>query len=281
MAKKTVAIVLLSVLAAALVVAMVFFIWNPGVFPWNAKQSVSSQVSSEPAEFDPNGITTININVGKHDVTVLGTGGDRIRVEKTGAEKVTETVSGSELRIKEKETWSIFDMTRGGSVTVYVPAGLDFEIDTASGEVSMENVEAGIIEADTASGDIEIKDSKANHIDTDTASGSVRVTDTNAGSVEFDTASGEVVLNASVFDLADAETASGDVKMVFKDAQPATAIAKTVSGSVELRFAEDTEAAVKTSTVSGDVRNEIKQSSSADTEIVAETVSGDISITAE
>ena len=281
MAKKKVAIVLLSILAAALIAAMVFFIGSPGVFPWNFSQtSGASQTASEPAEFDADGITAIKIDLAKHDVTVLGTDSDKIRVEKTGAPKVSESVSGSELCIEEPGI-QLFDFGPAGSVTVYVPQKSDLDIETASGNIIIESLEAGYIETATASGDITVKESKAGHIETDSASGDAKIAGTEAGSVESDSASGNITIDAIVSDSADADTMSGEVRMDLRDARPSSVIVNTVSGSVDLRFAENTEAAVKVSTVSGNVTNEIKQNSDADLKLVAETVSGSIRITAE
>ena len=189
MAKKTVAIVLLSILAAALIVAMVFFIGNPGVFPWNrGQQTGGDQQVSEPAEFDPSSITTIKIDLGKNDVSILGSDSDKIRVEKVGAPGVTEAVSGSDLVIKDSGM-TFLDFSQGGRVTVYVPEKCDLDIDTASGDVKIESFEAGYVKADTASGDVLVKDSAAGHIETNTASGDVKEQPAWAASVRLTSAS--------------------------------------------------------------------------------------------
>jgi DUF4097 and DUF4098 domain-containing protein YvlB len=177
------------------------------------------------------------------------------------------------VRCRPKTSVRVGFFNGSGSVTVILPPGMDLNLDTGSGEITLkgENPERDLT-CDTGSGDIRIEGSCRN-LTADTGSGRVsarlsgpvlRVSiDTGSGDVDFrgeaaefrgDTGSGSIraegLAGRAAFD-----TGSGDVEAVWAKAPGAVrVVADTGSGDVFLTFPKEARLGGEIETSSGRIR---------------------------
>ncbi|MCK4559511.1 MAG: DUF4097 family beta strand repeat protein [Calditrichia bacterium] len=168
--------------------------------------------------------------------------------------------------LKLRERW--YGSSSGGRVkwTVTVPPETEIEFSTASGDLSVEEIN-NMLDASTASGDITIENSQG-EFEISTASGDINIVDSK-GEFDFSTASGDIKSSQMTGEM-DFSTASGDIKMrnsegFFElscasgdiDASGITikeeSTFSTASGDVEVKLAESSEFDLDLSTASGDV----------------------------
>ncbi|MBN1884518.1 MAG: DUF4097 family beta strand repeat protein [Candidatus Krumholzibacteriota bacterium] len=124
-----------------------------------------------------------------------------------------------------------------------VPADLDIEIETASGDVIAVGVD-GRLQATTASGDIEIERTRG-ELELESASGDVTVVDA-AGAVDIGTASGDIAAEKVGGDV-NVSSATGDIEL--EDIAKDLALT-SISGDVSV----DGVRSVSFSTMNGDAR---------------------------
>jgi DUF4097 and DUF4098 domain-containing protein YvlB len=170
--------------------------------------------------------------------------------------------------IRIKERWH--GRNSGGRVTwtITVPPETEIEFSTASGDLSVENIN-NVIDASTASGDVTI-DNAQGDMEISTASGDVNVSESK-GKLDFSTASGDIRSSQLAGEL-DFSTASGDIKI--RGAQGSFDLS-CASGDIEasgITIEDDSEF----STASGDVEVNLEKSSGYDLDL--STASGDVTL---
>lgn len=153
------------------------------------------------------------------------------------------------------------------------------EVDTASGNISVENISADV-DIDTVSGDVSLKNVNADTVDIDSASGKHNLENVSADRVSLDSVSGDHIFSGLVrriscnttsgritvacdgpIDDADFDTVSGDATIYLTDDTGFTARWDSVSGRFNCEFATkssnnsatygDGSASIKFNTVSG------------------------------
>jgi DUF4097 and DUF4098 domain-containing protein YvlB len=96
------------------------------------------------------------------------------------------------------------------TLVVQVPAGTAVSVDTSSGELSAENLNANV-SLHTGSGDVDVS-RVSGRLDVDTSSGDVNAANVRSDSVRAHTGSGDIDLDFALPpDTLDADTGSGDV----------------------------------------------------------------------
>ncbi|MEW5763970.1 MAG: DUF4097 family beta strand repeat-containing protein [Acidobacteriota bacterium] len=177
------------------------------------------------------------------------------------------------VRCRPKSSMHVGFFNGSGSVVVVLPPGMDLNLDTGSGEITLkgENPDRDLT-VDTGSGDVRVEGSCKN-LEADVGSGRVVVrlsapagrvaVDTGSGDVEFhgeasefrgDTGSGSIraegLVGRATFD-----TGSGDVEAVWSKVPGAVRIvADTGSGDVFLTFPKNSRLGGEIETSSGKVR---------------------------
>ena len=146
----------------------------------------------------------------------------------------------------------------------------DFVIDTASGDVSLDNSKIGKFSTDSASGEVRLSEVETENIDIDTASGDISLSKIADNiPVTLDTVSGEVYIEDVETDEMRISTVSGDISLSKASGQAVGF--STTSGGVELSDADFKE--ISFVTVSGDIHGTVSGSSD-DYTVYADTISG-------
>jgi len=218
--------------------------------------------------FPAAGIGEVQVDLSFHDVRVVVGHGDTIAVtvdlktRRTG-KKADELLADArpelkvdgevlEIRAKGKHWHGWGSNGLDGKITILMPRGRDLEIETASGDCSIEgDLSSGGLEIETASGDVQL-DGVAGDAEVDTASGDIRLSLRRpAGAIELETSSGDVAVTGDMERL-EVQTASGDMRLggSFKKVE-----LETSSGDVDLRWTRvDQDSMADIETASGDVR---------------------------
>lgn len=162
-----------------------------------------------------------------------------------------------------------------GRVSIELPPGCRLDVTTASGDVTLAGEQGleGVVHLDTASGEIVVSGG-ARELDVDTASGDIEIRDVELATLRIDTASGDARVKGRVA-RAEVESASGDMRLealagpltaetssgdlfVRWQARPEEGAARirTSSGDVHLRFPAAAVLHGEVRTTSGRIRSE-------------------------
>lgn len=195
---------------------------------------------------------SLDISTVSGDCIIKQSSSEKITVEVVYAVSPSESfkpdIKERKNSIKIKERWSGSHSSGNVTWTIYIPPGTEVEFSTASGDLTVEDVN-NKIEASTASGDIDIRNTSG-EFDCNTASGDIKV-ENSQGEMEFNTASGDIEIGHStgIFELS---CASGDIDandITIKDESSFS----TASGDVNIKLAQSSEYDLNLSTASGDV----------------------------
>jgi len=174
-------------------------------------------------------IGEVEVDVDFHDVRVVASPGDTVRVTidlETGsggarAETVLAeamprvTLEGKVLEIESRGERHYRRSPGGvsGTVTIHLPPGRHLSLDTASGDCRIDgDLGSGGLDVETSSGEVVLAGSVGD-AEIDTASGDVRLDLARpAGAIEVQTSSGNVVVHGELTRL-EAETSSGSVSV--------------------------------------------------------------------
>ncbi len=226
-------------------------------------------------------ITAIEIEWPMGSVSICAHDGEDVIIEESGSNvkstPLYHRVIAGRLSIKYTKPGINFTSLSGKSLTVKLPRGVDIsylEIDSASAEVYISDIDASSADIESASGEVRITEcSISGDLELDAASGNVTITDTSVlGSLEIDTASGNVAASlAGECMRASVDTASGNVKI---DCIDISAIeVDTASGDVKLNLGA-TPMYMQTDTASGDIT--VTLPSDAAFSFITKSASGDV-----
>lgn len=221
--------------------------------------------------FGPSGPTLL-VDAGSADVTIVPSGTSGIEVDRTarvphGQTMKEPSISGDVLSLPADCHSGAFGWLWFCSVhyTVHVPAGLQLDVRSDSGDLAATGVQAGTLALRTGSGDVTIRRVTATDLTAETGSGDIDGSHLGGGSVAV-------------------KTGSGDIGLGF-DQDPTTVQARTGSGDLTLTVPRDeAEYYVQARTGSGDYTNHVRsigEAPPAGTQarfINAQTGSGDLTI---
>ena len=159
-------------------------------------------------------VSSLKIDYRQGTVKIVKYDGDTVNLVETGADSEenavhTRLLNGT-LHVKfSKSKVSFFEGIPNKTLTIYIPKSLDtVEIDTASADVTLDNIRAKKLDFDSASGQVTAVLAAFDEVDIDTASGSVTLSMVDVDDVAIDTASGNVSLSGK-FGEVEIDTASG------------------------------------------------------------------------
>lgn len=296
---KTVKIVILSVIAAALVILVVWgataknLIWfSHGRLQFGEGQE-SQGVSQTEFEADVQGIRNIRLDFVSENIDVVVTNEPKIRLEQTcGSELSKEdmmrcTVSGDTLVAESglKDKFVFFSFMDYGeiNVTLYVPAAYENNLDlyTVSGTIDAQDVKVSELNASNTSGSISVKGCESNKLYMNSVSGEVLVEDGSFETVTANTVSGEIQMEAQRINDFEADSTSGAISLSLSE-MPARIEIDTVSGSATIKLPENDGFTLEYDTVSGGMDNDFAMAhdmyKNGGSEIAIDTVSGGINL---
>ncbi len=256
--------------------------------------------------FDPAAVTVLHTSLVEQDVTVLPSGDQLIHVRCDDHGAVLCSLENGRLSVRKNPDFhgnapadtgfnlndislqSIFNLMGRAikSVTQYFGAsapvrievpegGLNrLELDSRSGDITVDRVFAPEISAHTASGDIRLSpesDGSADCLSVGTASGDLKVR-ANVRDAELSSVSGDITLQGRM-DCVRLKSVSGDVCM---EGSLTEADISSVSGDVELTLVEDTARRINMRSTSGDASIRLPLLTTA-VHAVYSTRSGDVS----
>jgi len=184
-------------------------------------------------------ITSININTSFDDVFVIPTTDTECSIEYYSGEKdICEvTFNDGVLTITQTENYKWYEKiniftinTEKQGVTVYLP-NANYEsvlIDTASGDVKLNNVLALKSKINTASGDIELEKFKSNELNLNSLSGDIELDSFEGDKLHLKTTSGDISVDNIIAKDIELYSTSGECEMEKINAD--TLKSKTVSG---------------------------------------------------
>ncbi|MCH1627536.1 DUF4097 family beta strand repeat-containing protein [Ferdinandcohnia quinoae] len=244
----------------------------------------------EKKEFDAEDIKNILIKSSSVDVNVIPTDGDKVIAELKGKAsknnkdtyklEIDEDHDTLEINVDRKEKFeiSIFNFT-SVDLNVEVPQKVydSLEINTSSGDINTEDLEAknlsieansGNIEAlggkiettlmiETSSGDITANDFTANAIEVSANSGNIEVNDNQAEKITLETSSGDIECFDQTANELKTEAASGNIEIDGKEVT-GNINAESSSGDIELEFTTVSSIEVDYKSSSGDGKVKIE-----------------------
>ena len=228
-----------------------------------------------------------NIDIKTHD-------GKEIIVRETAqdneSDRLRYRVENGTLYIRQRKSGIVvFGINKGKDLEILLPEGQYelIELDVASAEMSLRDIQADRLDVDSASGDLEVYGCDFSFAEFDSASGSLDLDSSNVGKFEMDTASGGAKLSGQVESVS-FDSASGDLTVV-SSVPPVKIDMASASACAETPLPADSEFTAELDSASGGLNVDgfsgssrkdsyICGSGSADYEF--STASGDVTIRA-
>lgn len=266
MQKGIVKIILFSLLALVLVGGLVFALCFDGELPgflgsgFSYADPESYTVGSGSVQGE---LSRIELQWVSGSVDIRPYDGDEIVLTETGADSEKEQLRyrlrNGVLSVQYCKSGLHWNISTHKSLELLIPqaqaeALLSIEIDTASAEITVQEMIAQSLDLDTASGGIRAVNCTFPTVAVDAASGDCTLENCTVGSFEMDAASGRAILTGSV-ETVEFESASGDLRITSSIA-PRKIEVDTASGRTELTIPKDAEFTAELDAASGDLRVE-------------------------
>jgi uncharacterized membrane protein len=299
---RIVKIVILSVVAALLIILLVFGIAAQNVIYFSAGRMMFGEQTGQVEgtavsefEADAGEIRNIRLDFVSESIKVVVTDEDTIRIEEKSSRELSKDavmvagVSGDTLSAVSglKNKWmGLFNLVDTGyiEVTLYVPADYqgNMGLYSSSGEIRVEQAKADTLRLSSVSGALYVGGAAAETFELDTTSGEIAVKGGSYGRVNADSVSGEILLQADRMESVQADTTSGSV-VVEAGGMPQKIDVNTVSGSVDLLLPDNDGFTLDFDSVSGSLSNNFEMVNNVhgngDVTVSVDTVSGSLDIT--
>jgi hypothetical protein len=210
--------------------------------------------------------TTLAIEAGSADVTVLAASGDALLVDRTvrstrGLTSATPSLSTGQLALPggcdgSGVGWLFFCSVH---YVIQVPVGTTLRVHVDSGDIDVAQLDAPRLVVEAGSGDVSLRSISSPDLTASTGSGDIGIDSLTAATSRVHAGSGDVRIDfAAAPTSVRADTGSGDLRIrVPRDSTPYVVVAKTGSG---------------------DYSNQVDTTSSGSRTISAQTGSGDLSV---
>jgi lia operon protein LiaG len=257
----------------AIVISIVFAlidakIHGQNILKTDKEVSVSKGKGSidETKEIDISSVSKVFVDTISSDVNVILSKDNTIKVhfygttsELSRAPKLETSLNGDKLDISikyPKQIMSIINFNLNTKLDVYIPENYkkSISVETVSGEINMDKLEADNFSTHTTSGDININSLVASTTDFSSVSGTIDVKELLAKDSGFETTSGDIKIETITGDL-EADSVSGSITALYKEFNNEVN-AETVSGDVNLSLPQTSEFKVDFSSTSGELDNE-------------------------
>lgn len=277
MENKTLAItkiILLSFIALLLTIILIILLVNPKK-SWNfLKISSKSELVYEKKIED--NIKEIKVTTKSADIEILRSNNPYLEVKYYGEKNdkdLSLTTNNQILNINEDTSYFCIGICNYAEhkILISVPENNDYElsIQTASGDISIDEIKSTKMTIKSISGDINI--SNAEFAKVESTSGDIEIN--SASKLTAKTISGELVLH-HIKNYCNIKTTSGDIEIILLELTENSSIT-TISGDVDIN--KNIGSYIKTETISGEV--EISNNDRyAKNELSIKTTSGDIEV---
>jgi lia operon protein LiaG len=266
--KKVIQITLLLVLISIGFALIAAKIQGKDILKPDKVVSVSKGKGSieEIKEFDIKDINKIFVDSVSTDVNIILSKDKNIKAHLHGttseisrAPKLEASLNGDKLEISvkyPKNIMSLVNFSLNTKLDVYIPENYkkSMDIETVSGGISIDKLEADSFRIHTTSGDLKINSIVASTTDFSSVSGTINIKELLSKSSGFETTSGDIKIEAITGDIK-ANSVSGSITAVYK-AFNNEVKAETVSGDVDLSLPQASEFKVDFSTTSGELDND-------------------------
>ena len=232
----------------------------------NVSVSKGSGSIDETKEFDIVPISKVRVDTVSSDVNIILSKEDKIVVhfhgtasEMSRAPKLETSLNGDTLDISIKypnQIMSIINFSLNTKLDLYIPEKYkkSMDIETVSGEINIDKLEADNFKANTTSGDVNINSLLADITDFSSVSGGIDIKVLSSKTNEFETTSGDIKIEAITGDIK-ANSVSGSITALYSKFNNEVA-AETISGDVELGLPQASEFKVDFSSTSGELDND-------------------------
>ncbi|GAA3408142.1 DUF4097 domain-containing protein [Paenibacillus hodogayensis] len=226
----------------ALLVWIALSMWEPGKgfsFDWHWFGTKPVEIAES---FDAGKVSRIAVETDSKSVRIVRGNSDKIEVRLQGRATPNVADQYSLKSHMDKDTLRIGIESASGfslgfrvdavKMTVELPDKQwnELKAKTASGNITVDRIDASTLEAATSSGNIELADSKASAITLQTKSGNVQANGFRAETLNARTGSGNIKLENGEAKLK-ADTSSGNIRVRFAE-RPHDAELNAVSGNV-------------------------------------------------
>ena len=255
----------------------------PGTFGYDQKDYIVCRSGEE--SFAARGIERLSIDWSSGSVRIEPYDGDEILLREKASgtlqenEKMRWRLRGGELSVLScGKSVGALVLTPDKELTVLVPESFsprELDLDSASADWDVRALSVKeTLTVDTASGEVRIEDLRCDVLDVDTASGGIRLDKVSCDALDLDTASGSITADALACRDAETDTGSGDVSLAFSEA-PKSVDADSMSGDVTLILPKGTGLKLDFDTASGKLHGDYE---SGPTLVSVDTASGDLTI---
>lgn len=145
-----------------------------------------------------------------------------------------------------------------GEVSIDSVDAKEFELSTASGAIVLDDCKVDFVKAGSASGKISVNSVRAKEIDLSTASGKILLEDCEAKTIETSSASGKISVGSVTAEEFELSTASGRIVVEDCDVEELAEVS-CASGDVEIHLSQLPSRRLEASSASGDVDLEVPQ----------------------
>lgn len=220
----------------------------------------------EAKEFNIVPISKVVVDSISSDVNIILWKEDKIKVhyhgtasEMSRAPKLETSLNGDVLDISIKypnQITSILNFNLNTKLDLYIPENYkkSIDIETVSGGINIDKLQADNFNASTTSGDISINSIVANSTDFSSVSGSLKIKTLSSKTNEFETTSGDIKIEAITGDIK-ADSVSGSIWLSYSEFNNEVE-AETISGDVDLTLPQSSEFKVDFSSTSGELDND-------------------------
>ena len=169
--------------------------------------------SGDFEEISETGVTRLRVEASMLEVDVKG--GDGMAVEGKGVNipkgvDVKYERIGGLLHVRVERRFSLFSINRGGELQFEVPAGINLEIRSSSGEIRVRETEAAELFAGASSGNVHLTEIRSPVV-ARSSSGSL-VLEQLTGNVRAESSSGDIRIHEA-FGVLDVSSTSGTIRL--------------------------------------------------------------------
>ena len=229
--------------------------------------------------FEVSDISSINVDWIAGNITVKPHDGSQITVtefaqrELRENEKFQTSVSAGTLTVRFRERGNTGPMPQK-KLEILIPLELSgnlsrLSVDSVSGSISVENIEAAYLSVDSISGAVDFSNSTARSLKVNTTSGAITVKTVQSDNMEFDSISGAIRVSDSFARVIDCDSTSGRIDVYGGYGK---AKLNSLSGKITLDNSE------QSSVVDADSTSGTLELSGSFETVNANTLSGSISI---
>ncbi len=212
--------------------------WD-GVFHLNLYKNYNKEDMGK-GDYTFTSINKLDVDLISSSVIVVPSNDSKVHVSVKGSnvDRVRATLDGDELVIAENENCFMF-CVGSSKITVSVPSKMydDFKIDTVSGKIEVQGIEASMLNLESVSGKVTVDDANFSKLRLDTVSGGFDLISTNTfESIRIDSVSGGASIQLPKMDCVNAtlDSVSGRITNELGACNAPVINMDSVSGSLKI-----------------------------------------------